>query len=297
MSKDNGSKQSKNSKTFSMIMMIIFLIIAFVGSLLMMSKYWNKDKANEVYEDLASSVNDVPASSENMITISEDAVVDQGVIVPTDPTLTYYGVEIPDKLIDWDALHEVNEDIYAWLCVPGTLVDYPVLQHPTDNSYYLMHNMDGSYGYPACIYTENYNSKDFSDYNTVIYGHNMKDGTMFASLHYFETMDLTNINNFIYIYTEDEIRVYLIVAAYQFESKHLLLDYDMDNIYVYEQYLKDMFKLTSAQTGGVYNVREETELNMADRIVTLSTCVNNHDAEYRYLVVGKYLTSVPLNAE
>ena len=63
------------------------------------------------------------------------------------------------------------------------------------------------------------------------------------------------------------------------------------------QYLKDMFKLTSAQTGGVYNVREDPELNMADRIVTLSTCVNNHDAEYRYLVVGKYLTSVPLNAE
>ena len=57
----------------------------------------------------------------------------------------------------------MNPDVYAWITVPGTEIEYPILQHPSDNSYYFMHNIDGSYGYPGCIYTENLNSKDFTD--------------------------------------------------------------------------------------------------------------------------------------
>ena len=53
--------------------------------------------------------------------------------------------------------------MYAWIYVPGTNVDYPVLQHPTDDAYYLEHNMDGSKGLPGCIYTESVNTKDFTD--------------------------------------------------------------------------------------------------------------------------------------
>ena len=64
------------------------------------------------------------------------------------------------------------------VCLPGTEIEYPILQHPSDNSYYFMHNIDGSYGYPGCIYTENLNSKDITDNNTVIYGHNVKNDSM-----------------------------------------------------------------------------------------------------------------------
>lgn len=285
----NENKKNELKKVISLFLMIIFAFAAMTGFFLILMRNWNKKRANEIYENMASSVNTVTVTdvSEEVPDMEESVSVNK----TDNPVLIYYGAEIPEKTLDWDSLKAQNEDIYAWLCVPGTLVDYPVLQHPSDNTYYLMHNIDGSYGYPACLFTETYNSKDFTDYNTVIYGHNMQDGTMFASLHYFETIDLTDINNFFYIYTEDEIRVYLIVAAYQYTSEHLLLDYDMDNVYVYEQFLKDMFKLSNDKTGGVYNVRGETELNMSDRIVTLSTCVNNHNSAYRYLVVGQYLTS------
>ena len=88
--------------------------------------------------------------------------------------------------VDFAGMWETNEDVYAWITVPGTVIDYPILQHATDNTYYLNYNIDGSYGYPGCIYTENMNSKEFTDNNTVIYGHNMKNGTMFAGLHKFE---------------------------------------------------------------------------------------------------------------
>ena len=278
-----------NKKTIYIIVLIIFLLLDAVGIWILMRNKIVKDEALDVYSQIAESVNSVTVSE--YINSDDSVSSDEAQIGSDNPTLQYYGAVIPDKSLDWELLHEINGDIYAWLYVPGTLVDYPLVQHPSDNEYYLMHNLDGSYGYPACLYTENYNSKDFSDYHTVIYGHNMKDGTMFASLHYFETMDISGENQFFYIYTENEIRVYLIVGAYQFPGKHLLKDYDMENIYVYEQYLKDMFRLTNEQTGGVCNMRADTELNMSDRIVTLSTCVNTDDPSKRFLVVGKYLTS------
>lgn len=290
-SNKSGKKtdKEKNLKTVYIIILILFLLIDAVGIYILLRNKVVKSNAQDTYAQIAESVNSVTISE---YINSEDSVSsDEAQIGSDNPTLQYYGAVIPEKSLDWELLHGINEDIYAWICVPGTLVDYPVVQHPSDNEYYLMHNLDGSYGYPACLYTENYNSKDFSDYNTVIYGHNMKDGTMFATLHYFETMDISSENQFFYIYTEDSVRVYLIVGAYQFPAKHLLEDYDMENIYVYEQYLKDMFRLSYEDTLGVSNMRADTELNMSDRIVTLSTCVNNQDHSYRYLVVGKYLTS------
>ena len=65
------------------------------------------------------------------------------------------------RVIDFAGLQaKKNAHIYAWISVPGTNIDYPVLRHPTDDGYYLYHNLNGSSGYPGCIYTENWNSKD-----------------------------------------------------------------------------------------------------------------------------------------
>ena len=151
-------------------------------------------------------------------------------------------LEIPEKDIDWDALHEENPDIYAWIVVSDTLVDYPVLQHPTDDYYYLNHNIDGSKGYPGCIYTEGtYNSKDFEDTNTVLYGHNMKDKTIFGTLHSFDDPDFAMSDKYIFIYTEDRTLVYKVFGAYEYSSKHILWSYDFSNEYIYDEYLKEIF--------------------------------------------------------
>lgn len=191
-------------------------------------------------------------------------------------------IEIPKKDLDWDALHEQNKDIYAWIYVPDTTVDYPVLQHPTDNSYYLNHNMDGTKGYPGCIYTENFNSKDFSDIHTVIYGHNLKAKTMFSTLHNFEKDDLFSKEHYIYIYTQDYVFVYRIFAAYEFSAIHLLDNYDYTNEYVYADYLKQIYKTSDR----VANVKEDIKVTTDDKIVTLSTCTADHDSNRRFLVTG-----------
>ena len=121
---------------------------------------------------------------------------------PEDPwdksirLITEAGIPIPDLEVDLQNLREtVNPDIYAWIYVPGTKVNYPVLQHETDDTYYLNYNIDGTKGYPGCIYSEKkYNSKDFTDANAVLYGHNMKNGTMFGSIHRYEDQEFFNEN-------------------------------------------------------------------------------------------------------
>lgn len=188
-------------------------------------------------------------------------------------------VQSPAKTLDWEALHSQNPDIYAWIYVPDTGVDYPVVQHPTDNSYYLNHNMDGSKGYPGCIYTENFNRRDFSDIHTVLYGHNLKDKTMFSTLHNFENEELFQKEHYIYLYTEDSVFAYQIFAAYEFSAIHLLDNFDYSNEYVYEDYLKQI-----RQAAG--NIRQDVEVTAKDKIITLSTCTADHDADRRFLVTG-----------
>lgn len=188
-------------------------------------------------------------------------------------------VQTPAKSLDWEALHSRNPDIYAWIYVPDTGVDYPVVQHPTDNGYYLNHNLDGSKGYPGCIYTENFNRRDFSDVHTVLYGHNLKDKTMFSTLHNFEDPQLLQTDHYIYLYTEEAVFAYRIFAAYEFSAIHLLDNFDYTNEYVYEDLLKQIRQATG-------NIRQDVEVTAKDRIITLSTCTADHDAARRYLVTG-----------
>ncbi len=106
-----------------------------------------------------------------------------------------------ENTIDFSALQEKNADIYAWIQIPGTLVDYPVLQHSTDRLYYLNHTIDGTAGLPGSIYSEAIHPKDFSAPMTVLYGHNMRNDTMFGSLHDYEDPDkLQMLRMYIFIY-------------------------------------------------------------------------------------------------
>ncbi len=195
------------------------------------------------------------------------------------------GIPVPDKEIDFEALQTgTNKDIYAWVYVPDSKIDYPVLQHGTDDAYYLNHNLDGSKGYPGCIYSESLNNRDFSDPNTVLYGHNMKNGTMFNGLHRFEDSQYFEEHPYIYIYTPDRLLVYGIYGAYEFNNIHLLLGYDMGTEYGFGQYLDEVMETRDMNT----NFREELLPGVESRILTLSTCVSGK-SEKRYLVQGVLL--------
>ncbi|WP_276950312.1 class B sortase [Acetatifactor muris] len=201
---------------------------------------------------------------------------------PDEDTQTESEEAPPEEgAIDFEYLKTLNEDIYAWITVPGTIIDYPILQHPTDDSYYLHHNLDGSYGYPGCIYTESLNTKDFEDPNTVIYGHNMKAGTMFAELHKFEDGEFFSANDEVVIYLPEKTLHYQIFAAYVYDDRHLLYSFDFSDEDVYASYLKSIYDIRDMSA----NINREITVTEENKIVTLVTCMPGEaNAEKRLLV-------------
>lgn len=175
------------------------------------------------------------------------------------------------SLIDFEGLQEMNPDVYAWISIPGTIIEYPMLQHATDNSYYLNYNIDGSFGYPGCIYTENMNSKDFTDANTLIYGHNMKNGTMFTDIHKYKDKDFFQENDKIMITTPEKILTYQIYANYVYDDRHLYYSFDFSNESVFETYLESIFGIRDMSA----NINRDIEVTSQDNIITLVTCIGN----------------------
>ena len=187
------------------------------------------------------------------------------------------------RVIDFATLQSTkNAHIYAWISVPGTNIDYPVLRHPTDDRYYLYHNLNGSQGYPGCIYTENCNSMDWTDPVTVLYGHDMRStGTMFHQLHKFETKSFFDKHEYFYIYTPEKTLKYQIFSAYVHSNEHLLGNHNFSNKEVFDTF----FSTVLATEGGSSHVRSGVAISSDSKIVTLSTCIKNKP-ENRYLIFG-----------
>mgnify|MGYP002647419136 FL=1 len=258
----------------ALICMLVCIVILAAGQY----KRW---KSQRIYDKLAQDTT-VEAGTETDAESEESTEMIEAYKKEAARLAVKYGVEVPEKNIDFDRLHkEVSEDIYAWIYIPNINVDYPVFQHPTDNAYYLEHNVDGSEGYPGCIYTENYNSKDFSDSQTVIYGHNMRDGTMFSDLHKYEDEEFFDENRYVYIYTEDTVLVYKIFAAYQTNNAHQLLNFDFSKKENLLTYLENVRKLVTEQK--VFD--DDVVFSEDDKVLTLSTCVmKERQFHLRYLV-------------
>lgn len=185
----------------------------------------------------------------------------------------------PEIPIDFQELQKTNPDIYAWIKIPGTKIDYPVLQNGFDDTFYLSHTADGEYGSVGSIYTERQTAKDFSDFNTVMYGHNVPNGTMFRGLHQYEDMEFMEEHPEVIIYTPDAKRVYKIFAAVVYDDRHILHSFD----YAFEDqrqaFLDSIYN--SRNLGNV--IRDDVSVNTDSRILTLSTCMTGQD-DKRFLV-------------
>ena len=268
------SKKGKNKKTIFIGITLICVIGLAVVLGIMLKDYIRENKNQKYYEELAKNTTQTEASDTEIETETETEE-------PKD-ILTQLGITIPEKQIDWNALYEENEDIYAWIYIPGTVIDYPIVQHPTNNDYYVNHNLDGSSGRPAAIMTQNYNTKTFLDYNTLVYGHKMRNGTMFRDLHEFESEDFFAQNRYVYIYLPETVYVYEIFAEYTFGNELITVCYDFSSQQGFQEYL-DVVSSYKEKNG---QFRDGMNITTDNHLLTLSTCTTPTDYNYRYLVQG-----------
>lgn len=252
----------KNKRT---LLFWICLLIGF-GALSFMVTYWMLQKQRgDIYEQMQKenesvSVTDTPTVTPQMKEEDQEEKIQ---------------VEIP---IDFASLKEVNEEIYAWIRIPGTKVDYPILQRPSDDAYYLNHTVEGKEGLPGSIYTESLNTQDFTDRNTVIYGHNMRDGSMFGDLSLYRERSYMEEHEELIIYTPEHIYTYKIFAAVTYDNRHILLNYNFEKEVALEAFLESVYSVKNMYS----YINKEIEVGGADRIITLSTC-NNNDSQ-RFIV-------------
>ncbi len=227
------------------ILTLIFCIVYFVVN------YLEKDEVNNMREDFSASSTEPEKKPE-------------------------VKVDVP---VDFKAMQNINEDIYAWINIPGTPVDYPVLQN-TVNEYYLNRDIEKKYSVYGSVFSENYNTKDFSDFNTILYGHNMKNQTMFGSLKNFRDDKFFEENRYIIIYMPNRILKYEIFAACTWDNKHILASRNFDLAENRTTYLEEIMSVRDMNS----QFNRDIEVTADDRIITLSTCMN--DKAKRFIVSG-----------
>lgn len=269
MEKNQNRKKSSNRRVYR-ILYYVFLLVFVVAVGVMIRNYIVQKNAEKKFEELAT-VNEKQQDVAETTETPEEK--------DANALLAELGIDVPEKNLDWEALQEENADIHAWIYVPGTNIDYPVLQHPEDDNYYLDHNLDGSSGYPGCIFIQRYNNLDFTDPNTVLYGHNMKNGSMFQNLHNFEDGVFFDEHRYAFVYTPENTFAYEIFAAYEFSNDHLLYNYDFWDNYGFDQFIEDV----KNSRGMTNHVREDVEVAAGNHMITMSTCINGKPNN-RYLV-------------
>ncbi len=177
--------------------------------------------------------------------------------------------------VDFSALQAINPEIITWIDIPGAGISYPVV-HGRDNEYYLSHSAERSANKSGAIFTDMANKADFSDQNTVIYGHNMKDGSMFAGLHQYENADFFAAHPLINIYLPDGGKnTYEIISAYVTKAES-----DTYSINFTDEDAFEAYKRAARERSAV-----ETKTAANGNIITLSTCIQN-EQDTRYVVVA-----------
>lgn len=223
-------------------------------------------------------------AAETEVTTTETAPVTTTETVPvteTEPVTTTEAKEPYVSPIDFEALWAVNTDIYAWLDIVDTTISYPILQHPTDNNYYLNHTPEHKAGFPGSIYTFNVNAKDFSDFNTMIYGHRMDNGMMFSNLKFYRDESYLKEHQTIKIYLPDRELTYTVFAAVVYDDRLVTSAFDFSDPSDCRAYLDSIYGNRDLNS----HILSEPPVTEEDHIITLSTCIKGQERN-RYLVVA-----------
>lgn len=167
--------------------------------------------------------------------------------------------------IHLDNLQQINPEVVGWIDVPGTVIDYPVLQ-TDDNTAYLTKSWKQTDCSVGAIFMECQNRTDLSQFNTIVYGHNMRDGTMFCGLKEFQDQSYWYEHRYIYLAGDGVVRKYEIYAAYEVSTWEIIYGLEIDSEKRKNEFIE--FGLNASQIdAGIVPTADDT-------ILTLSTCTN-----------------------
>ncbi len=286
--KENAVKPEKKSKNgakkqMSLVWKLIMLVavVVLAVSLWQLSSILLEYHEGEAdYEEILSHMDEVemtapvPETEEDEGGENENQAAETaGAEGETDTTQpAKFSLTVPD----FAYLQSVNSDVVGWIQIPGTNINYPIVQG-SDNEYYLTHTYSGTENSGGAIFLDAAIEDGLDDKNPIIHGHNLKSGTMFSRLNRYSRRDFWDANRYIYITTPEGLRVYQVFSAYEAQLDADIYYFGFGSDDNFQAYI-DRVMSYSIYDAGITVTKD-------DSIVTLSTCAN--DTTLRFVVHAK----------
>jgi len=245
-------------------------IVAFTIGLLL--EINTRGQGQAYYATLSLSL---PENPERHLSSLKEAPINEGSNV--EGSDVEENVYVP--FMDFTTLREMFPDIVAWIQLPGTIIDYPVVQG-NDNDYFLSRLPDGTKHKMGSIFLDYQNTADFSDNSILIYGHDMKSGDMFGSLKNYTSQEFYENHPHLYIYTPEKDYDIKLLAGYIIDSSIETPPMGFQDKEAFEGYISDI------KARSIFN--SETTVSAEDKLVFLCTCTSGSRND-RLIVVGKML--------
>lgn len=189
---------------------------------------------------------------------------------------------VPERSIDFAALRELNPDCVAWIYGCGGAIDYPVVTSQ-DDTYYLTHTISGGENRAGCIFVDRYAEEPFAEFQTILYGHNMKNGSMFHALLNYQNKDYWEEYPAVTVYLDGETKEYGIFAAYYASYEDLPVYESVETPKQREEYLARL------KTLSLYDTKLRPDADA--RLLTLITCEYSGE-DYRMVVHGMEISAL-----
>ena len=189
--------------------------------------------------------------------------------------------------IDFGALQEISENVVLWIDIPGTSVSYPVAQ-AADNDYYLKRSLNGSYNFAGTVFMDFRNDPSLADDNTILYGHNMRNGSMFGILSHYADEEFYKSHPEIDLYLPGRILRCTVLSSHQEEAA--------------EENFPTRFETEEEKLAFISRMRSRayydtgTEAGADDHLVTLVTCTGN-GYTHRWVVQAKVTEEIRMTEE
>ena len=178
--------------------------------------------------------------------------------------------------VDFDALWNINPDVVGWINIPGTNVNYPIVQGES-NSTYLYHLITGEYNHSGSIFMDYRNTPDYTDQNTVIYGHHMGDGSMFADVVKYKRQSYYDEHPIGYLFTPEKTYTLTFFTAYVTDIEDDAWQMTFSSNEEYAEWLQDSAARSKLHAGILPSLN--------DRLLTFSTCTYEYD-DARFVLVA-----------
>lgn len=269
----------KTTKILLIVLCVVCLIVAGVSAYKLISILGEYKAAVESYDQMSESFvttdEDIPEENKPAET---PAPVEEATVETKNPL-----TEKSPITVDFESLLAQNNEVVGWLFSEDTVINYPIAQ-ADDNDKYLHHMLDGTYNSSGTLFVDCECAPEFAGANTIVYGHNMKNGSMFYSLHNYIDQAYYDAHPVMYLNTPTQNYRIDIFSAFicNYDSDTYTLSFPSE-----EDYVNFINKMKSQS-----DFQSDVEVTGNDRVITLSTCTYEYD-NARYVVMGKL---VPLDA-